>query len=65
MDEDHEEFAARLMVIEWEANILLEDLPPSAARDKVQNIATLARLLMLRLDAAPSLILPARTPKKS
>ena len=59
MDEGHEDFAAKLTVIEWEANLVVEDLPPSALRDRVQNIATVARLLRLRLDVASGLILPA------
>jgi hypothetical protein len=50
MDDAQEDFAAKLTVIEWEANLVLEDLPPSALRDRVQNIATVGRLLRLRLD---------------
>jgi hypothetical protein len=45
-----EEFAAMLMMIEWEAKLLLEDLPPGALRDRVQHIATVARLLSLQLE---------------
>lgn len=60
-----DDFAAKLTVIEWEANLLLEDLPPSVLRDRVQNIATVARLLRLKLDVVSGLILPAQPPKDS
>jgi hypothetical protein len=54
MDETFEEFAAKLILIEWEARLALEDLHPSTVRDRVQHIATMARLLRLRLDLGTS-----------
>ena len=59
MDEG-QDFAAKLTLIERESNLVLEDLPPGALRERLQHIATLARLLCLRLDVASSLILPAQ-----
>jgi hypothetical protein len=60
MSHEPEDFAAKLTVIEWEAHLVLEDMSPGAIRDRVQNIATVARLLRLRLDVASGMILPAR-----
>jgi hypothetical protein len=54
MDQDQQDFAAKLTVIEWGANLVLEDSPPSPIRDRVQNIATVARVMRLRLDVATS-----------
>ena len=54
MDEDQQDFAAKLTVIEWGANLVLEDAPPSPIRDCVQNIATVARVMRLRLEVATS-----------
>jgi hypothetical protein len=59
MNREQEDFAAKLILIEWEANAALEDLPPSTIRDRIQHIATVARLLRLRLDAASSVLPPA------
>ena len=58
MNAEQEDFAARLALIENEANLAAEDLPPSLIRDRIQHIATMARLLKSRLDVASSLILP-------
>jgi hypothetical protein len=65
MNEEQEDFAAKLVLIEREAKFVLEDLPPGVSRDRVQHIATVARLLRARLDVASSLILPAQPPKKT
>ena len=55
MDEDQQDFAAKLTVIEWGANLVLEDSPPSPIRDCVQNIATgRARDAASRLEVASS-----------
>ena len=59
MDRDQEDFAAKLTLIDREANLVLEDLLSGATRERVQHIAMLARLLRLRLDVASSVILPA------
>jgi hypothetical protein len=64
MNEEQEDFAAKLILIEQEANRVLEDLHPGVMRDRVQHIATVAQLLRARLNVASSLILPARPPKK-
>jgi hypothetical protein len=64
MDGEQEDFAAKLTLIEWEANVVLEDLPTGAVRDRVQHIATVARLLRLRLDVASSVILPPQPFRK-
>jgi hypothetical protein len=64
MNREQEDFAAKLILIEWEANAVLEDLPPCTVRDRVQHIATVARLLRLRFDAASSAIPPAPARKK-
>ena len=60
MARDQEDFAAKLTLIDREASRVLEDSLPGAARERVQHIAMLARLLRLRLDVASSVILPAR-----
>lgn len=65
MNEEQEDFAAKLIVIETEAGRVLEDLPPGVIRDRVEHIATVARLLRARLDVASSLILPAQPRGKS
>lgn len=64
MDEQYN-FAAMLTVIEWEANFVLDDLPSGTLHDMVQNIATIARVLRLRFDMAPDLIVPPWPPEKS
>jgi hypothetical protein len=64
MNEEQEDFAAKLMLIEGEANLVLEDLPPGVMRDRVQHIAITARLLRARLDVASTVVLPASPPKK-
>jgi hypothetical protein len=58
MNEEQEDFAAKLILIESQANLVLEDLAPGLTHDRVQHIATIARLLRMRLDVASSLILP-------
>ena len=64
MNDEQEDFAAKLTLIEWEAKLLLEDLSPGVIRDRVQHIATVARLLRLRLDVASTVILPAPPQRK-
>lgn len=63
MNEEQEDFAAKLMLIEREASVVLEELPPSVMRDRLQHIVTIARLLRSRLDVASSLILPKPPPR--
>ena len=64
MNEEREDFAAKLTMIEREAKLALEDLPPSVIRDRVQHIAIVARLLRARLDIVSSIVLPAEPPKR-
>ncbi|HZO03559.1 MAG TPA: hypothetical protein VFB93_20405 [Burkholderiales bacterium] len=64
MNDEQEDFAAKLTLIEFEAKLLLEDLEPGVMRDRVQHIATVARLLRLRLDVASTVILPAPPQRK-
>lgn len=59
MNEEQEDFAAKLILIEQEAKRVLEDLRPSVTRDRVQHIITIAQLLRARLDVASSVIVPA------
>ena len=56
MNEEQEDFILKLLVIEHQANLILEDLPPGLMRDRVQHIATTAKLLKARLDVAAPLI---------
>ena len=65
MNQEQEDFAAKLMLIEQEAKLVLQDLPPGVMRDRVQHIITTASLLRARLDVASSVILPSQPPRKS
>ena len=62
MDEEHEDFAAKLILIEQEARLVMEDLRSGAMRERVQQILTVAQLLRARLNVASSVILPAQRP---
>jgi hypothetical protein len=64
MNDEQQDFSAKLAQIEAEANLLLEDLSPGVMRDRAQHIATVARLLRLRLEVASTVILPASAPRK-
>lgn len=57
MNEEHDDFAAKLLQIEEQANMALQDLPSGLTRDRVQHIAIVARMLRYRLDVA-SIVLP-------
>lgn len=50
MNEDERDFAAKLELIEREATLAAEELPPSVVKDRVQHIAVVAQLLKSRLD---------------
>jgi hypothetical protein len=63
MNEEQEDFAAKLILIEQEAKLVMEDLRSSAMRARVQQILTVAQLLRARLNVASSVILPR--PKNS
>jgi hypothetical protein len=60
MNEEHDDFAAKLQQIEEQANMALSDLPAGLTRDRVQHIAIVARLLRHRLDVASVVVLPSR-----
>jgi hypothetical protein len=62
MNGEQEDFAAKLALIEREAQLAAEDLPPSVVRDRVQHIAVVAQLLKARLDVASELILKPKRP---
>ena len=61
MNEEQEDFAAKLELIEREAELAAQDLPPSTVRDRIQHIAVVAQLLKARLDVAAGNILPKNT----
>ena len=61
MNGEQEDFAAKLALIEREATLAAEDLPPSVLRDRIQHIAVVAQLLKARLDVASIVILPRKT----
>jgi hypothetical protein len=58
VNEEQEDFAAKLELIEREAELAAQDLPPSTVRDRIQHIAVVAQLLRARLDVAAGVILP-------
>jgi hypothetical protein len=60
MNEEHDDFAAKLLQIEEQANMALNDLPAGLTRDRVQHIAIVARMLRYRLDVASIVVLPSR-----
>lgn len=64
MGEEQEDFAAKLILIEQEARLVLQDVRPGAMQERVQQILMVAQLLRARLNVASSVILPAQ-PKKS
>ena len=65
MNEEQEDFAAKLVLIEREASLVLEDLTPGVLRDRVQHIITVAKLLRARLEVASSVIVPPQPPRKT
>jgi len=61
MNEEQEDFAAKLALIEREATVAADGLPPSTVRDRIQHIAVVAQLLKARLDIASDVILPEKS----
>jgi hypothetical protein len=61
MNDEQDDFAAKLALIEREANLAAQDLPPSVVRDRIQHIAVVAQLLKARLGVASGLILPKKS----
>jgi hypothetical protein len=53
MNEEQQDFAAKLLLIRNEANFVLRDLPPGIVRDRLQHIATVAEMLLARIGATP------------
>jgi hypothetical protein len=59
MTEERDDFAAKLLQIEEQANMALVDLPAGLTRDRVQHIAIVARMLRYRLDVTSIVVLPS------
>ena len=53
------DFAAKLQQIEEQANSALQELPPGLARNRVQHIAVVARMLRSRMEDGSVLVVPA------
>lgn len=60
MDNEREDFAGKLLLIEKQAALCAQDLPPGLFRSRIEEIATTAKLLRARLDVAAGAILPPR-----
>ena len=60
MNDERDDFAAKLLQIEEQANMALQDLEAGLTRDRVQHIAIVARMLRYRLDVASVVVLPSR-----
>jgi hypothetical protein len=65
MNEEREDFAAKLLLIESEAELLLRELPPGVPRDRLQRVAITAKLLRERLGVVVGESVPAPKPKGS
>jgi hypothetical protein len=59
MTEERDDFAAKLLQIEEQANMALVDLPAGLTRDRIQHIAIVARMLRYRLDVVSVVVLPS------
>ena len=59
LTDERDDFAAKLLQIEEQANMALVDLPAGLTRDRVQHIAIVARMLRYRLDVASVVVLPS------
>jgi hypothetical protein len=65
-NEEQQDFAAKLALIESEAYLAAESLPPSTVRDRIQHIAVVAQLLKARLNVTSLTILPpSQQPRRS
>lgn len=64
MNQEQEDFAAKLLLLEREADLVLNELPGGLARDRLLHVVTIARLLRARLGVASGVILPARAQRK-
>ena len=52
VDNERDDFAGKLLLIEKQALLCLQDLPPGLFHDRIEEIATTAKLLRLRLRVA-------------
>ena len=50
MNEEQQDFAAKLFLMEREARLVLEDLPPGLMRDRLKHIMTMAAQLRARIE---------------
>ena len=50
MNDEQQDFAAKLFLMEREARLVLEDLPPGLMRDRLKHIITIAALLRERIE---------------
>ena len=50
MNDEQQDFAAKLFLMEREARLVLEDLPPGLMRDRMRHIITIAALLRERIE---------------
>ena len=64
MNEQLEDFAAKLMLIEQEARLVLEDLRSAGMRERVEHFLTVAQLLRARLNVASNVILAPQQPNE-
>jgi hypothetical protein len=58
MDNERDDFTVKLLLIEKQALLCLHDLPPGLFRERIEEIATTAKLLRLRLGVASAAIVP-------
>lgn len=65
MNEEQQDFAAKLLLIQNEANFVLRDLPPGIVRDRLQHIATVAEMLRVRICgvSADPRVSPSKGPR--
>lgn len=50
MNDEQQDFAAKLFLMEREARLVLDDLPPGLMRDRLKHIITIAALLRERIE---------------
>jgi hypothetical protein len=60
VDNERDDFAGKLLLIEKQASLCAQELPAGTIRGRIEEIATTAKLLRLRLGIASAAILPPR-----
>jgi hypothetical protein len=50
MNDEQQDFAAKLFLMEREARLVLEDLPPGLMRDRLKHIMTIAAQLRAQIE---------------